>query len=217
MVSEPGSPSSPFQQLSGLRDRLVIEFESNQTLDFLDAAGRLVRMRYEPEYRRISDSGGLPFGLLDGTLKTPDFALEVYGTDGDTTPKLIAILDAKYSTASHTFLLSKLKGKYSQIGEFSSGRVLSRQIWAVTPSQPTHPANESGLQSFCTCDNGAFWSESFSSSANVAGAVQARPSLAGSKEAATGGRSPLELLIRRILVIAGVELRSSDRRTGTGN
>src|SRR5205823_2359601 len=51
-----GSPaaqagSSPVRRLAEERERLVVEFAADQALDFEDAAGRLVRLRYVPRYR----------------------------------------------------------------------------------------------------------------------------------------------------------------------
>jgi hypothetical protein len=93
--------------------------------------------------------------------------------------------------------------KYGKIGIFRTGRVLSRQVWAMT----TMPAASIGAlregqpewASYCTVDNIGFWSDEFDITSPVAGVVQARPKM-------PAGRPPLDSLIRLLLKRAGVVL-----------
>ncbi|MCB9953572.1 MAG: hypothetical protein H6824_21560 [Planctomycetaceae bacterium] len=202
----------PFRRLiSDGRDRFVIQFEGNQTIDFVDQTQRLVRVRYEPEYRSIRDSGGLGFGLLGGaSLRTPDIAIEIYPDEGGlSVPSLIVVLDAKYSTSDHERKLEIVRGTYSKIGVFSTGQEISRQIWALTPAAASPDVTKPWWASYCTVDNNGFWFENFDMSNTVAGAIQAKPNQ-------PGGRSPLEMLIRLILQRAGVELNDEAKELAQG-
>jgi hypothetical protein len=215
----------PLRRLVEERDRLVVEFAADQAVDFLDAAGRLVRLRYGPHYRPPRDSGGLSYGLLGSrrvaSERTPDFAIEVFpalgelselgevgeSADVDPTaqaPDLIIVLDAKYSSDTHQAKLDEVGSKYGKIGLFHNGRILSRQVWALTPAPADDPGPAKGTQPkwavFCTVDNLGFWSEQYDMTSCVVGAVQAKPQM-------LVGRSPLELLLRLILKRAEVKLR----------
>jgi hypothetical protein len=202
LVSPGNSRETPFKRLvSGGTDRFVVSLESEQFIDFLDSNDTLVRLRYEPHYRRHQKRLNSDFGLLsqDASLKTPDIAIEVYEKSKHTgVPRLIVILDAKYSRSSHESKLQELRGKYSAIGNFHTGEVLSRQIWALTPRSSSHAA-EPDLRRFCTVDNVAFWNSDFDTNQIVSGAIEMRPASAETD-------APLEKLLCLILRRAGVSL-----------
>jgi hypothetical protein len=195
---------SPFRRMQAERDRLLIDFAPDQAVDFEDDRGRLVRMRYVPSYRGIRASQGLAYGLLGPEdERTPDIAVEVFpaGQRGSPVPELLIVMDAKYSSAPHGQKLEEVHRKYGKIGVFKTGRLLSRQVWALAPSAAAgwrHDGME--LAAFCTVDNWAFWSDQFDMSSPVAGVVQAKPDL-------QPGRRPLAELLRLLLRRSGVVLR----------
>jgi hypothetical protein len=165
-------------RLTQERKTFTIEFSTDQAMTFEDRNGGRVRFRYEPRYTSIPSSRGASIGLLGGErLKTPDIAIEIYpaGKTPADVPELIIILDAKYSSSSHRRKLGEVEDKYSKIGDLATGRVLSRQVWALTPQPPTFSSTAGGLQSHCTVDNQAFWSEHFEMVNPVNGAIETRP------------------------------------------
>jgi hypothetical protein len=196
--------SSPFRRLDDERERFVIELTPDQVVDFEDEAGRLVRLRYVPTYRRPTERSRSSYGLLGlEEERTPDVAVEVF-RDGDVNgqpPELIVILDAKYSSEPQPKKLEEVRYKYGKIGVFHTGRVLSRQVWALTPAPPRSGSAEPEWAAFCTVDNVGFWSEQFDVQSTVAGVVQAKPNM-------PPGRSPLESLLRSLLRRSGVVLKS---------
>lgn len=198
-------PNSPFRRLAEERDRFVLEFQPDQAIDFEDATGRLVRCRYVPSYRGLATARGSPYGFLaEHSERTPDIAIEIFprGEPGGP-PELIVVLDAKYSSEQHMVKLDEVLRKYGKIGVFQTGKVLSRQVWALT----TMPAALIGSlregqpewASYCTVDNIGFWNEEFDIGSSAAGVVQARPKM-------LSGRSPLDSLLRLLLKRAGVVL-----------
>lgn len=193
---------SPFRRLTAQRDRFVVEFATDQHLDFHDRTGRLVRLRYVPRYlNRFQRSAG-DFGLLGPEPEmTPDLAIEVFETSSDAAPPvLIVVLDAKYSLLPHVQLLERVRSKYGRIGTFATGAVLSRQVWALAPTSPWGgPHLSPAWANACTADNLSFWSDAFDGSAPVAGVVHARPLLPTP--------TPLESLLRWTLEREGVVLR----------
>jgi hypothetical protein len=203
--AEDFGPNSPFRRLAEERDRFVLEFQPDQSIDFEDAAGRLVRVRYVPSYRGLATAREAYGFLAEFSERTPDISIEIY-SPGDTTggpPELIIVLDAKYSSEPHPIKLDEVSRKYGKIGVFRTGKVLSRQVWAMT----TMPAASIGTlregqpewASYCTVDNVGFWSDEFDVSSFVAGVVQARPKM-------PAGRPPLDSLLRLLLKRAGVVL-----------
>ena len=64
-------------------------------------------------------------------------------------PELIIVLDAKYSSEAHTVKLDEFSRKYGKIGVFRTGRVLSRQVWAMTPMLP-HSARRPIVRDWAT-------------------------------------------------------------------
>jgi hypothetical protein len=200
-----GEERSLFRQLAEERNCFVVEFAADHAIDFLDTQQRRVRLRYVPLYRSWSAHRDATCGLLgDETERTPDLAIEIYpaGTGLDAAPELIVVLDAKYSSQPHHVKLDEVQRKYGKIGVFRTGRVLSRQVWAMTPAAPTrvrtqHPE----WAAFCTVDNHGFWSEQFDLQSTVAGVVQAKPLM-------PAGRSPLDSLIRLLLKRSGIALRA---------
>jgi len=201
-------PGSPFRRLAEDRDRFVVEFEPDQAVDFEDPEGRLVRVRYVPSYRNHATARGGAYGSLgEERLRTPDIAIEVFPA-GDTSnepPELIVVLDAKYSSEAHTVKLDEVNRKYGKIGVFRTGKVLSRQVWAMTPMPAASSPGRAGLNapewaSFCTVDNVGFWSDDFDMSSFVGGVVQAKPKM-------PAGRPPLDALLRLLLRRAGVVLQ----------
>jgi hypothetical protein len=198
-------PNSPFRRLAEERDRFVLEFKPDQAIDFEDATGRLVRVRYVPSYRGLATAREVYGFLAEHSERTPDIAIEIF-SPGDTSggpPELIIVLDAKYSSEPHLVKLDEVNRKYGKIGVFQTGKVLSRQVWALT----TMPAAQIGSlregqpewASFATVDNVGFWSEEFDMNSAVAGVVQARPKM-------PAGRPPLDSLLRLLLKRAGVVL-----------
>jgi len=199
---QPGT-GSPFQCLREDRDTFVVEFASDQRVDFVDMAGRLVRLRYQPSYRSRRESHGAGYGWLGREHeRTPDVAIEIYGADATLPPELVIVFDAKYSSVPHAEKLREVKDKYDRIGVHRTGRVLSRQVWALTPAAPAYPgAALPDCAPFCTVDNEGFWSDDFDMASSVAGAIQTKPLL-------MEGRSPLEILLRLLLGRAGLQLRA---------
>src|SRR6266511_1354171 len=133
--AEDFGPNSPFRRLAEERDRFVLEFQPDQSIDFEDASGRLVRCRYVPSYRGLATSRGASYGLLaEHSERTPDISIEIFAP-GDTSggpPEMIIVLDAKYSSEPHLVKLDEMYRKYGKIGIFQTGKVLSRQVWALT-------------------------------------------------------------------------------------
>ncbi len=201
---EPRGRGSPFRRLESERTRFVVEFTPDQAVDFEDDAGRLVRLRYVPSYRPERASSGLAYGLLSPEEeRTPDIALEVFppGDGNDRSPELIIVFDAKYSMVPHMQKLEEVRLKYGKIGQFETGKVLSRQVWALVPSMP-YPSRIAGPEwsANCTVDNSGFWSENYDMGSWTAGVIQAKPRLALQ-------RPPLEGLVRLLLRRAGVSVR----------
>lgn len=204
--AEDFGPDSPFRRLAEERDRFVLEFQPDQSIDFEDAHGRLVRVRYVPSYRGMAMARGASYGFLaEFRERTPDIALEIFPAADMSggPPELIIILDAKYSSEAHYVKLDEVYRKYGKIGIFQTGKVLSRQVWAMTtmPAAQTGTARE-GLPewaAYCTVDNIGFWSDDFDMSSIAGGVVQARPKM-------LAGRPPLDSLLRLLLKRAGVVL-----------
>jgi hypothetical protein len=184
------------------RKTFTIEFTSDQAMTFEDSNGARVRFRYEPKYVSAGGPQKPSIGLLGaGHLKTPDIALEIYlvGSSPPEVPDLIIILDAKYSSSSQRQKLGEVEGKYSKIGNPATGRVLSRQVWALTPKPPATPRHDKSLASYCTVDNSAFWSEHFDMTNPVNGAVETRP-------IGPGDFDQLETLLVLLLRRSGIHL-----------
>lgn len=178
--------------LAGNERRFTIEFTSDQAMDFTDGAGHRVRFRYQPVY------GGLrgPVAVLDsGSVRTPDMALEVY-MPGESMPELIVVLDAKYSRATQREKMTEVSTKYAKIGDPRTGKVLSRQVWALTPVAPL--GRGEALRGACTVDNVGFWSGDFEMAHPVNGALQMRP-------VGLGAFDPLRELLTVLLTRAGVQ------------
>ena len=203
--AEDFGPNSPFRRLAEERDRFVLEFQADQSIDFEDMTGRLVRVRYVPSYRGLATAREAYGFLAEYRERTPDISIELF-PPGDTSggpPELIIVLDAKYSSEPHPLKLDEVSRKYGKIGVFQTGKVLSRQVWAMT----TMPAASIGSTregqpewaSYCTVDNIGFWSDEYDMTSFVAGVVQARPKM-------PAGRSPLDSLLRLLLKRAGVIL-----------
>jgi len=201
---QPRGRGSPFRRLELERTRFVVDFLPDQAIDFQDDAGRLIRLRYVPGYRPAHASGGLAYGLLSPEVqRTPDITLEVFppGERSNAPPELIVVFDAKYSLAPHQSKLEEVRMKYGKIGLFETGRVLSRQVWALTPAMPGVPRdNGPDWSPHCTVDNSGFWSENYDMLSGTAGVIQAKPRL-------SAGRPPLEGLIRLLLRRAGLSVR----------
>ena len=200
-------PRSPFRRLAEERDRFVVEFEPDQAVDFADPEGRLVRVRYVPSYRGAALARGSPYGFLAADReRTPDIAIEVFPAGAShRPPEVIIVLDAKYTSDPHPVKLDEVNRKYGKIGIFQTGKVLSRQVWAMTPMPAPSIARSSIVgvpewATFCTVDNVGFWSDDFDMSSYVAGVVQAKPKM-------PAGRPPLDTLLRLLLKRAGVVLR----------
>lgn len=180
--------------------RFTIEFEPDQAITFTDGRGARVRFRYQPVYAAAHAIAGPAVVLLDaGIVRMPDMTLEVYParTGSADVPDVILVLDAKYSSLSHWEKLMEVSTKYSKIGDVRTGRVLSRQVWALTPASPAANATANGLRRYCTVDNQAFWSPAFDANNPVNGAVQTRPIRPGDFD-------PLGTLIISLLRIFGV-------------
>jgi hypothetical protein len=192
------SVDSPFRRRGAERERVVVEFDPNQSIDFFDAQGRRVRLRYTPRYRSRRFDETLGYGLLGAEPEmTPDITLEIGGGDR---PEQIIVFDAKYSSVPHSVLLDQVRAKYGRIGEFVTGRILSRQVWALSPLAPgSPPIPAPAWAGSCTIDNLSFWSDRFDTSTPIAGAIHARPRLSDP--------SPLEQLLRLSLTRAGLRLR----------
>jgi hypothetical protein len=176
--------------------RFTIEFSSDQAITFTDGRGGRVRFRYQPEYR----ARGSSVAVLGGSgLRTPDIAIEVFPAQhvSDQVPKLIIVLDAKYSSQPQEVKRDEIKTKYSSIGDSQTGLILSRQVWALTPKAPSVPAAGGELGRYCNVDNGAFWSDGFDVNNPVHGAVQTRPVLPTAFD-------PLRALLSRLLRLAGI-------------
>jgi hypothetical protein len=185
------------------RRTFTIEFSTDQAMSFEDSNGARIRFRYEPKYMANVGQQVPNIGLL-GTerLKTPDIALEVYapGTTLNGAPELIIVLDAKYSSSSQRRKLSEVEEKYSKIGNKATGLVLSRQVWALTPQAPAAPSATGSLESHCTVDNQAFWSNYFEMINPVNGAIQTRPTRVGEFD-------PLEELLSLLLKRSGIHVQ----------
>ena len=205
--AEDFGPQSPFRRLAEERDRFVVDFEPDQAVDFEDPEGRLVRVRYVPSYRGLWLARGAAYGFLaEDRERTPDIAVEIFPAGASNKPpELIIVLDAKYSSEAHSVKLDEVNRKYGKIGIFQTGKVLSRQVWALTP-MPAMKIARGGTgsapewASFCTVDNVGFWSDEFDIGSYVAGVVQAKPKM-------PAGRPPLDTLLRLLLKRAGVVLQ----------
>ena len=110
----------------------------------------------------------------------------------------------------HVQKLNEVQQKYGKIGIFQTGLVLSRQVWAMTPSaaQFRHPAGPEWA-AFCTLDNLAFWSDVFDMRSTVAGVIQVKPLM-------PAGRPPVDSLVRLLLRRSGVHLRGEQAGEVTG-
>ena len=201
---KPDGSGTPFRRLASERAGFVVEFGADQAIDFEDGGGRLIRLRYVPSYRRPADAGGSAYGLLgpEGE-RTPDIALEVFPASDLPTlvPDLIVVFDAKYTTQPHLKKLEEVRLKYGKVGVFDTGKVLSRQVWALVPSAPVRPSSHGPEWSaHCTADNVGFWSENYDMSSSTAGVVRAKPRMGE-------GRAPLDGLLWLILKRANVAVR----------
>lgn len=203
-ADQPTGRGTLFQNRDTERAGFVVEFEADRAVDFEDGEGRLVRLRYVPSYRREGESGGSAVGLLSPDFeRTPDLALEVFahGNRENPVPDLIVVLDAKYTTQPHARKLEEVRFKYDKIGVFETGRVLSRQVWAIVPTGPDREARRGpDWARHCTVDNTGFWSERYDMGSPTAGVVRAKPRFGD-------GRPPLDGLIRLILKRAGVAVQ----------
>lgn len=171
--------------------KYVIDFRPDQQVEFHDAAGRRVLMRYQPAYLPAGE--GRSVGLLGrGSVRTPDLAIEVFDANESPIPALIIVLDAKYTSAPHPVKLDAVKLKYDRIGEFRTGRVLGRQVWALVPNQPVrgHRITRDWPDE-CTADNVGVFSDEFDIQSAVAGVVHAAPLIGP-------GRSAVESLLRHL-------------------
>lgn len=180
--------------------RFTIDFAPDQAVNFTDGRGARVRFRYQPVYTAAHGATGPAVVLLDaGAVRLPDMALEVYpaGAASADVPEVIIVLDAKYSAAPQREKLTEVSTKYSKIGDVRTGRILSRQVWALTPAAPAADTPADGLRGYCTVDNGAFWSPTFDALNPVNGAVQTRP-------VRPGDFDPLAALIASLLTLFGV-------------
>ena len=207
---EPGNRSPVAMRLAQGRNTLTIEFAADQSMTFEDRHGGTVRFRYTPIYERSDDRA--TFGLLGGgTKRTPDITVEIYPRDSlsKTIPTLIVVFDAKYTSISHQQKMDEVKAKYSAIGDLSTGTVLSRQIWVLTPVPSDVAHNLPQLQSYATIDNTAFWSDSFVMSAPVAGAIEVRP-------VSEGAFDPLDALLDLLLRRSGIVLSADSAVGSTG-
>ena len=200
-------PQSPFRRLQQERESFVVDFEPDQAVDFEDVSGNVVRLRYVPSYRGYEGERGPKYGLLgDERERTPDVALEIYlgGNAFNRPPDAIIVMDAKYSSEPHVAKLDEVKRKYGKIGVFQTGKVLSQQVWALTPAPAARARARVGTLPewalFSTVDNVGFWSEAFDVGSSVVGVIQAKPKM-------PAGRTPLESLLRLLLKRAGVTLK----------
>jgi len=178
--------------------KYVVEFAPDQSLDYTDAAGRLVRLRYQPAY--LPPGEGRLVGLLGrGAVRTPDLAIEVYDLGNSVVPALIIVLDAKYTSAPHPVKLDSVKLKYDRIGEYQTGRVLGRQVWALVPGRPLRPVGTGrGWPDECTADNVGVFSDAFDIGSSVVGVVHAAPLIGP-------GYSAVEMLLRHLFQRCGLE------------
>lgn len=180
--------------------RFTIEFAPDQAISFTDDRGARVRFRYQPIYSAARGVAGPAVVLLDaGTVRTPDMTLEIRparAAPADV-PEVIVVLDAKYSALSQWEKLTEVSTKYSKIGDVRTGRVLSRQVWALTPSSPASGTSTEGLRGYCTVDNDAFWSPTFDPTNPVNGAIHTRP-------VRPGDFDPLGALLVSLLKVFGV-------------
>jgi hypothetical protein len=117
-------------------------------------------------------------------------------------PELIVVLDAKYSSLSQWEKMRNVTTKYSKIGDIKTGRVLSRQVWALTPASPAGTNDTDTLRGYCTVDNEAFWSDQFDIGHPVDGAIQTRP-------VGSGRLEPLQTLIVSLLKLSGIDYREN--------
>lgn len=198
-ANEPGNRGPVASRLAQGRNTFTIGFAADQSMTFEDGRGGTVRFRYNPVYG-ADDRAAI--GLLDGGSKrTPDIALELFPRDSPSkgVPTLIVVFDAKYTSLSHKQKADEVKAKYSAIGDPSTGTVLSRQVWALTPVAAESGRNPAHLQSYCTLDNTAFWSDSFSMSNPVTGAIEVRPRVGEAFD-------PLDALLVLLLRRTGIAL-----------
>jgi len=189
--------------------RFTIEFTLDQAINFIDSRGSRVRFRYQPLYAASQGATGPTVAILDaGSVRMPDMAIEVYPARPSRidAPELIIVLDAKYSSLTQWEKITEVSTKYSKIGDVKTGRVLSRQVWALTPASPASVIQRDGLRQYCTVDNEAFWSGQFDVGNPVNGAVQTRPILSGAFD-------PLERLIVSLLRLLGVDYSESAKES----
>lgn len=201
LLHDPQAQSLISSRLQQEGRRFTIEFASDQAINFTDSKGSRVRFRYQPVYKASQGAAGPAVAILDsGSIRTPDMALEVYPARPSPVdvPELVVVLDAKYSSMTQWEKMTEVSSKYSKIGDVKTGRVLSRQIWALTPVPPTNLPPQDGLRRYCTVDNEAFWSGQFDVSNPVNGAVQMRPVVPGDFD-------PLGALIVSLLKLTGVD------------
>ncbi|MFQ3650675.1 MAG: DUF2357 domain-containing protein [Gemmataceae bacterium] len=176
-----------------------LEFKPNQSVEFGDALGHRLRYRYEPVYT-AQDSERLPCVLDSKARRTPDLAIEIFAPGAtDSLPELILIFDAKYTSRTPWEKMLEVASKYGRIGDARTGRILSRQVWALTPT-----GNEgTRLSQCCEVDNTAFWSPHFNGQGTVNGALVTLP-------VAPGGYDPLRDLLRTILRQVGVHFEEGN-------
>jgi len=176
-----------------------LEFKPDQYIEFGDARGHRLRYRYEPVYT-AADNELLPSVLDSKARRTPDLAIEIYKPDAkETLPELLVIFDAKYTSRTPYEKMLEVAGKYSRIGNPRTGRILSRQVWALTPTGSVG----SRLPACCEVDNTAFWSPHFDGQGSVNGALVTLP-------VPPGGYDPLRDLITTILRRVGVLFEHHD-------
>jgi hypothetical protein len=173
--------------------RFSLEFTPDQMIEFGDAQGFRVRFRYEPVFTAQRDRGQ-PIVLDGSSRRTPDLVLEIYPPQQDQ-PDLLIVLDAKYSSRSPWDKMTEVAAKYSRIGDATTGRILSRQVWALTPTGTVGPT----LRDCALVDNSGFWSPQFTTQSAVNGALVVRPLRVGEYD-------PLRELIEKILGHAGLRL-----------
>lgn len=200
----PGGRASFFRELVAEKGRFTVEFAEDQEMVFTDGAGSSIRFRYQPRYLAAREADGAFLGLLDAnTSRTPDISIEVFPASAPNaeTPDLIIVLDAKYSSSPQSVKMAEVATKYSKIGDIRTGRVLTRQVWALTPSPAGRNSLPRDLRRFCTVDNAGFWSSSFDIQSPVNGAIQTCPILADDFD-------PLEALLSQLLHLSGVQFAS---------
>ncbi|HVR73904.1 MAG TPA: nuclease domain-containing protein [Planctomycetota bacterium] len=214
------SASSIYRRVIGSRDRYSLDLASERRLDFVDAEGRRILLRYQPRYWTMRRRGEL-FGRLraEGAPFEPDISIEIYargaqaeaaaarpGPGGDALPEHIVILDAKYTTRRQEEVLQSIL-RYRNIGEFGTGRRLARHVWALTnaPRDPdAHVIKRAGsgedasrLEEHATVDNEAFFVSGFSAAGETCGVLCLRPEKRKAEE-------PLHVWLRSILEILQV-------------